>query len=126
VHVITENWHDLMSEPGAVHRVLDGAGADVGFLADTGNWKPPTKYDDLGSIFPRADYCHAHGPFDAALTLDAEDFGRCLDIAVNKGFHGPYTLIYGGPNDDEWAALARQRDFVRERVRGSGVRVVAG
>jgi sugar phosphate isomerase/epimerase len=126
VRVITENWHDLMSEPETVHRVLDGAGDDVGFLADTGNWKPPAKYDDLAAIFPRADYCHAHGPFDAALTIDAEEFGRCLDIAVNKGFRGPYTLIYGGPNDDEWSALARQRDFVRERVGGGGIRAAGG
>ncbi len=116
VPLITENWHDLLSGPDEVAYVLDHVGAGLGFLADTGNWKAPTKYAGLATIFRRADYCHAHGPFDAALALDEAEFGRCLDIAVEAGFTGPYTLIYSGPSDQEWAALDIQREFVRRHL----------
>ncbi len=116
VPVITENWHDLLSGPDEVAYVLDHVGDDLGFLADTGNWKGPTKYAGLAAIFRRAGYCHAHGPFSAALTLDEAEFGRCLDIAVEAGFTGPYTLIYSGPSDEEWAALDIQRDFIRDHL----------
>ncbi len=116
VPIITENWHALLAGPDEVAYVLDQVGDDLGFLADTGNWKAPARYDGLARVFPRASYCHAHGPFDADLVLDHGEFGYCLDIAVAAGFSGPYTLIYSGPNDDEWAALDIQRDFVRDRL----------
>ena len=40
------------------------------------------------------------------------DFGRCLELARDAGYTGPYTLIYDGPNDDEWAGITLERDIV--------------
>ncbi len=114
VRILTENWLATMAGPGEVHSVLDRLDGKVGFLADLGNWKGPTKYDDLASILPRAENSHAHCTFSADLDMDAADFGRCLAVARQAGYDGPYTLIYNGPNDDEWRAVELERDFVRD------------
>jgi sugar phosphate isomerase/epimerase len=112
VEVITENWLALLSGPDEVHHVLDRLDGEVGFLADFGNWKGPTKYDDLASIMPRAVSTHCKAHFDQSMALDGEDYGRCLDVAAAAGFFGPHSLIYEGPGDDEWAAIAIEHDFV--------------
>lgn len=46
--------------------------------------------------------------------MDADDFGRCLAIADQAGYGGPYTLIYEGPDANEWEAVAMERDYVRD------------
>ena len=117
VRVITENWQELTSAPHAVHYLLDGVGVgvDLGLIADFVNWKGAGKYDDLASIMPRANCTHATAWFPECGVMDREDYGRCLDLAIEAGLRGPHTLIYSSPDDDEWAALRTQRDFVRER-----------
>jgi len=115
VRVLTENWLATMAGPAEVHAVLDRLDGKVGFLADLGNWKGPTKYDDLAAILPRAENSHAHCTFTKDLEMGAEDFGRCLAVAREAGFAGPYTLIYNGPSDDEWRAVEMERDFLRAR-----------
>ena len=115
VQVITENWQELTSAPHAVHYLLDGVGGDIGLIADFANWKGAGKYDDLASIMPRATCTHATAWFPERGVMDREDYGRCLDLAIEAGLRGPHTLIYSSPDDDEWAALRTQRDFVRER-----------
>lgn len=112
VRVVTENWFDLLASATAVHRLLDALGDAVGFLADTGNWSGPTKYAELQSIFRRAELCHAKCGFGVGLAMDRDDFGSCLDAAVLAGYCGPFTLIYDGPDDDEWAGLAMEHQFV--------------
>jgi len=116
VRILTENWLATMAGPEAVHAILDRLDGKVGFLADLGNWKGPGKYDDLGSVLPRAENSHAHCTFTDDLEMDAEDFGRCLDVAREAGYAGPYTLIYNGPSADEWRAVEMERDFIRARV----------
>lgn len=116
VRILTENWLATTPGPSEVHAILDGLDDKVGFLADLGNWKGPTKYDALASILPRAENSHAHGDFDENLELDADDFGRCLSVARDAGFAGPFTLIYNGPNDDEWQAVKLERDFIRQHA----------
>jgi hypothetical protein len=68
---------------------------------------------------PRAEDTHAKCAFNAALSepeaMDEADFGRCLDIAAAAGYSGPYTLIYDGPDEDEWAGIAAEAEFVRAR-----------
>ncbi len=115
VKVITENWQELTSGPDAVHYLLDGVGDGLGLIADFANWKGPTKYQDLASIMKRATCTHAAAWFPQAGVMDREDYGRCLDLAIDAGLTGPHTLIYNSPDEDEWAALRMQRDFVRER-----------
>jgi sugar phosphate isomerase/epimerase len=112
VKAVTENWHDLLSTPSAVHHVLDQV-PGLGFMADTGNWSGPTKYDDLASIFPRADPCHAKAHFDPGLQLDEADFSACLHAAKRGDYSGPMTLIFADAGD-EWAGLAAERAFIED------------
>jgi sugar phosphate isomerase/epimerase len=120
VRVITENWHDLLSSPKEVHHVLDAVGDDLGLLVDFGNWKGPGKYDDLASIMPRAEDTHAKCSFSAKLdmpgAMDRDDYGKCVIIADNADYAGPYTLIYDGPDDDEWTGLAMEAQFIRDTL----------
>ena len=112
VRVMTENWFALLSRPQDVLSLLDDLEGAVGLCLDFGNWGGPTKYDDLAAIAPRAESCHAKCRFPAPGEMDTDDFRRCLDITRDAAFSGPYTLIYDGPGDDEWSALAMERDFV--------------
>jgi sugar phosphate isomerase/epimerase len=114
VRIVTENWFDLLAGPREVGAVLDRLGGEVGLLADFGNWKGARKYADLAAIFGRAEDSHAKAHFPRVGEMDAEDFGRCLTAADQAGYHGPYTLIYEGPDADEWEAVAMERDFVRD------------
>jgi sugar phosphate isomerase/epimerase len=116
VRIVTENWHALLSTPAAVHAVMDRVGDDLGLLADFGNWSGPNKYADLASILPRAEDTHAKAAFSAPGVMDVDDYGRCVDLAAAAGYDGPYTLIYDGPGDDEWAGIAEEATFVRQRL----------
>jgi len=129
VRVITENWLDLLASPKEVAHVMDAVGDDLGLLADFGNWKGPTKYDDLAEIMPRAEDTHAKCSFSARLSvpgaMDSDDYGKCVRIADAAGYAGPYTLIYDGPDDDEWAGIAAEEKFIRDQLAGSGARRIA-
>lgn len=112
VRVTTENWFDLLSTPPVVLELLDSLEGEVGFNLDFGNWGGPTKYEDLAAIFPKAESCHAKCAFTAPGAPDAADYSRCLDLARAAHFDGPYTLIYDGPGDDEWAGLRQEFEIV--------------
>jgi sugar phosphate isomerase/epimerase len=116
VRIVTENWHALLSTPAAVHAVMDRVGNDLGLLADFGNWSGPQKYADLAAILPRAEDTHAKAAFSAPGIMDTEDYGRCVDLAAAAGYAGPYTLIYDGPGEDEWAGIAAEEAFIRHRL----------
>ena len=45
-------------------------------------------------------------------TMDKADYVRCLELARAASHAGPYTLIYDGPNGDEWAGLDAERAIV--------------
>ena len=117
VRVVTENWFDLLSSPREVHHVLDAVGDQLGFLADTGNWHGATKYDDLKSIFVRAELCHAKCGFGPGLAMDDGDFGHCMKAAADAGYEGPHTLIFESPGD-EWRGLEMEHKFVRDYFSG--------
>jgi sugar phosphate isomerase/epimerase len=112
VKVATENWHDLLATPVEVHHVLDCV-EGLGFMADTGNWSGSTKYDDLASIFSRADLCHAKAGFAGRLQMDEQDFSNCLAAAQRGKYSGPMTLIFHDEGD-EWLGLDAERQFVRQ------------
>lgn len=114
VEIVTENWFDLLATPADVDALFRQIDGPVGLNGDFGNWDGPTKYADLRAIFPRAVCCHAKGDFSSG-ALDDADYGACLDAATEAGFHGPYTLIYDGPDPDERGHLAIERDFIRAR-----------
>ncbi len=120
VRVVTENWFDLLASPKEVRHVLGLLDFGVGFLADTGNWHGASKYSDLESIFARAELCHAKCSFAPGFVMDRVDFGLCIEASQRVAYEGPYTLIYDGPEDDEWAALAMERDFLRDKMSAKG------
>ncbi len=112
VGVITENWRQLATPPRDLLAILDGAGGAVGLCADFGNYRGPGKYDDLRAILPRANSIHAKADFPQAGRMDEADFRRCLDLAREAGFDGPYVLIFDGPGDER-ASLLQIADAVR-------------
>jgi hypothetical protein len=111
VRLMTENWQNLLSKPEYVFTVLDGLD-HIGLLADFGNWSGPTKYDDLAQILPRAESTHAKAYFTGPGVMDQKDYVRCLELCQAINFGGPYSLIYDGPDNDEWAGLQLERAVV--------------
>ncbi len=112
VRLMTENWFDLFADPTSVRHVMEPLAGQVGLCVDFGNWKGATKYDDLAQITQYAESCHAKCSFTAPLQANSDDYVRCLELTRAADFDGPYTLIYDGPDDDEWAGLAIERDLV--------------
>ncbi|MBU1305151.1 MAG: TIM barrel protein [Alphaproteobacteria bacterium] len=112
VRLVTENWFDLLAEPAHVHYLLDKLDGRVGLLGDFGNWGGPDKYSDLKSIFGRAELCHAKASFLDG-DLDETDFGKCVALAEEAGYTGPYTLIFDSEIPSEWHGLAIERDFIK-------------
>lgn len=111
VRLMTENWQNLLTKPEYVLTVLNGLD-HIGLLADFGNWGGPTKYDDLAQILPRAESTHAKAHFSAPGVLDQADYVRCLELCQAINFAGPHSLIYDGPDNDEWAGLQLERAVV--------------
>jgi sugar phosphate isomerase/epimerase len=115
VRLVTENWHALLPGAREVNHVLDRLEGRIGLLADFGNWRGPGKYAELEQIIGRSELTHAKASFDGG-ALDAEDYGRIVDMAEAAGYSGPYTLIFDNDSPDEWAGLAVERDFIVNRV----------
>jgi sugar phosphate isomerase/epimerase len=111
VRLVTENWFDLLSHPDVVHEVLDRLDGKIGLLGDFGNWSGESKYEDLASIFARAELSHAKANFVGG-QLDEADYGACVGAAEEAGYKGPYTLIFDAEQPHEWAGLALERDFI--------------
>jgi len=114
VRLMTENWLPLLSHPQVVCTLLEQLNGEVGLCLDFGNWSGTTKYADLAVIAPYAESCHAKAHFSAPQNMERADYVRCLDLMRDADFAGPYTLIYDGPDDDEWAGLALEQAVVRE------------
>jgi len=112
IRVMTENWFPLLAQPQTVHSLLERLEGRVGLCFDFGNWSGPSKYEDLRAIAPLAESCHTKAHFSPSGEMDKDDYIRCLDITRAAGFSGPYTLIYDGPDKDEWAGIASEREIV--------------
>jgi Xylose isomerase-like TIM barrel len=112
VHLMTENWFPLLSRPEIVHTVLERLDGNVGLCFDFGNWGGPTKYEDLQAIASLADSCHAKAHFSDNGEIDRVDYERCLNITHAAQFSGPYTLVYDGPDNDEWHGLDIERAII--------------
>jgi sugar phosphate isomerase/epimerase len=116
VRIATENWFALTASPREVDHILDSVGEDLGFLADTGNWSGPTKYAELKSIFARANLCHAKCHFGPGLDMDCDDYGKCIEAALDAGYAGPFTLVFESPSE-LWQGLEMERDFLLSAMR---------
>ncbi len=113
LRLMTENWFAVLPTPDAVHALFEQLDGHVGLCLDFGNWDGPDKYANLAQIATYAESCHAKAHFSEAGILDTDDYTRCLEITRAAHFAGPYTLIYSGPDDDEWAGLAREVQVVQ-------------
>jgi sugar phosphate isomerase/epimerase len=112
LRLTTENWLALMASPTQVFHVLDALDGQLGLCVDFGNWRHTEKYRDLAALMPRAESFHAKCHFGQDGTMEREDFVHCLELAREAPHAGPYTLIYDGPNADEWAGLDAERTVV--------------
>lgn len=113
LRLMTENWHETLSTPQAVHSVLESLDGAVGLCLDFGNWDSATKYDDLRSIAPLAESCHAKAHFFDDGKIDETDYRRYFEITRETDFSGPYTLIYSSPGD-EWRGLQIESEVARD------------
>ena len=113
IEVMTENFRTLGTSVGALNAVLDLCDGEVGLCADFGNFKGPDKYRDLAAILSRATSVHAKADFSEMGQMDREDFVRCLRLASDAGFAGPYSLIFSSPGD-EWEGIEKTREVVEE------------
>lgn len=112
VRLVIENWLGMFPDGAAVHDMLRETGDAVGLLVDLGNWRGPDKFEQLASIAPLAETCHAKC-YRTADGLDTDDFRRGLQVLKDAGFSGPLALIYDGPDDDEWGMLDAEQEIVR-------------
>lgn len=114
VRAMTENWLNLTPDAASVNYLMENLDGAVGLCVDFGNWRGADKYEELAQIMPYGDSCHTKAHFDAATGIDADDYHRCLELSRNAGFAGPYTLIYDGPNADEFAGLGIEAEIVKQ------------
>lgn len=105
VGVITENWLALSMQPKNLLAILDGLHGAVGLCADFGNYRGPTRDDDLRAILPRAVSIHAKADFPAPGALDAASFSHCLDLSREAAFDGTYVLIFDDAGDEREGLL---------------------
>ncbi len=113
VRLMTENWFDVTATPERVCELLEPLRDRVGLCVDFGNWKGADKYDAFAQVMPYAESTHAKCSFTTPLQADVADYERCLQVCEAGDFCGPYTLIYEGPDEDEWAGLRLEADMVR-------------
>jgi sugar phosphate isomerase/epimerase len=112
VELVTENWLALALEPANLLAILRGTAGAVGLCADFGNYRGPSKYDDLGAILPYASSIHAKATFPEPGIMDEADFLRCLDLSREAGFTGSYVLIFDNAGDER-TSLSQMASVVR-------------
>jgi sugar phosphate isomerase/epimerase len=115
VRVITENWLGISMDPQCLLAILELTGPAVGLCVDLGNYTGPGKYEALTAILPRATSIHAKATFPQPGSMDREEFVRCLDLARQAHFDGPYVLIFSDEGDER-ASLAKMAEVVQVHV----------
>ncbi len=114
LQLMTENWYSITSKPEYVQQIVESANGALGLCVDFGNWSGETKYADLAEIAPLASSSHAKCNFTNGVP-DTTDFRRCLDILRAEQYQGPFTLVYGEP-DDVWGSIETQRQIITEML----------
>lgn len=108
-----ENWFDLLANAESVIHVLDELDGAVGLCLDFGNWHGAWKYEAFAQIFPRAETCHAKAEFTPDGKIDLLDYDRCLNLAKDAKFFGPFVLVTGGPASSDWDGLKISQDAIQ-------------
>ncbi len=113
VRVVTENFHKFASTAENCLQLLKACEDRIGLTADYGNFALPGKYDALAAVLPRAESVHAKAHYDDNGFPDTDEFRRCLDLAREARYEGPFTLVYDGPGD-QWAGIERIRKIAED------------
>ncbi|HLZ60151.1 MAG TPA: sugar phosphate isomerase/epimerase [Ktedonosporobacter sp.] len=115
IRLMTENWFNTLSTPATIHALFEQLAGQIGLCLDFGNWdgRGPRKYSDLRAIATYAESCHTKAHFHDDGAMDRDDYIQCLEITRAAHFNGPYTLIYSGPDNDEWAGLKQEMEVVQ-------------
>lgn len=119
VQVITENFRPTAERADQLLAILEQCEGRVGTCADFGNFKGPTKYDELTAIAPKAVSAHAKALYDDSGHPDGAELSRCLKILDAAHFDGPVSLIFDTPffrGENEWDNLAVLRGIVQPSV----------
>lgn len=115
VRVVTENFHSLTSVADNCLALLKKCENVLGFTSDYGNFKGSDKFDALAKTIPFSESIHAKAQTNAEGFPDEEEFIRCMEIAKQAGYEGPFTLVYDGPGD-MWEGIERVRKLVAPYV----------
>ncbi|MDE0022242.1 MAG: TIM barrel protein [Candidatus Poribacteria bacterium] len=115
VQVNTENFRPLTKTAENLLAILDLCEGEVGLCADFGNYRGDNKYDQLAQIIPRANVLHAKAHYPTAGQMEQKDFEKCLDLADDADFNGPYSLIFDGPGS-EWESVKQIQEVVQRRI----------
>lgn len=116
VGLLTENFRRLCATAEACVTLCDRLEGRIGLTADLGNFPRQVRHASLAAILPRARSIHAKPDMDANGNLDADEFTRCLDLAVAAAFSGAYSVVYDGPGDP-WDGVARTAALLRAHPR---------
>ncbi|MBS4194881.1 sugar phosphate isomerase/epimerase family protein [Lederbergia citri] len=111
VKIITENFHSLTSTADNCIKLVENCNEELGLIADFGNFKGETKYDEIKKILPYSQSVHAKPEMDAEGIPDENEFHKCLDPLVATNYNGPINIIYDGPGN-MWEGIERVRKIV--------------
>ncbi|MBW8350253.1 sugar phosphate isomerase/epimerase [Bacillus sp. IITD106] len=111
VKIITENFHSLTSTADNCIKLVENCNGELGLIADFGNFKGETKYEEIEKILPYSQSVHAKPEMDAEGIPDENEFRKCLEPLVATNYNGPINLIYDGPGD-MWEGVERVRKVV--------------
>ncbi|WP_261300686.1 sugar phosphate isomerase/epimerase family protein [Paenibacillus andongensis] len=110
VRVVTENFHTLTSIADNCLALLEGCGELLGLTSDFGNFKGTEKYGELAKTIPHSESIHAKAQTNANGYPDEAEFIRCMEVAKQAEYEGPFTLVYDGPGD-MWEGIERVRQL---------------
>lgn len=113
VRVITENFRETTDRADQALAILTLCEGRVGLCADFGNYRGEDRYEELATIFPKADSAHVKAVYDDSGRPDEDEFRHSLGMLAKAGFDGPMSLIFDSPlrgNSTEWDNLAQMRE----------------
>jgi len=111
VRIITENFHSLTSTSDNCIQLVKNSNEELGLIADFGNFKGKTKYEEIAKILPYSQSVHAKPDMDSEGIPDEEEFRKCLDLLTAAKYNGPINIIYDGPGD-MWEGIERVKRII--------------
>ena len=114
IKVLLENHGGLSAKPENILKLVESVGREEFRLCpDFGNFDEEVRYQGLAAMFPYAAMAHAK-----TLDLDESgnerryDFGRCMRIAQEAGYSGPFSIEYEDEGD-AYVEVARSVALLR-------------